>query len=129
MGVQAGNRTIIDKQTTKGKQDMKSAFQKMYEKLEMASRSADLQPMMAKRDTGEWAMFACYENTPLARLMNLAELERWTPDHDKSNAIKAFCSEWADKDLRFGEQFSEYGPKGMEDAFSAFAESKRFTDC
>jgi len=108
---------------------MKSAFQKMYEKLEMASRSADLTPMLAKRDTGEWAMFACHQSTPLARLMNLTELERWTPDHDKSDAVKAFCLKWADKDLRVGEQFDEYGPKGMEAAFSSFTESDMFENC
>ena len=95
----------------------------------MVNRSADLHAMLAKRDTGEWAMFACHQSTPLARLMNLAELERWTPNHKKSEAVKAFCLKWADKDLRIGEQFDEYGPKGMEKSFSHFAEGHLFSDC
>jgi hypothetical protein len=105
-------------------QDQKCAFQKMYEKLEMAKRSPDLMPMLAKRDTGEWAMFACYNSTPLARLMDQRELLSWTPDHKKSEAIQTFCTEWADKDLRLGDQFDENGPKGMEDAFTKFVDRK-----
>ena len=100
---------------------MKTALQKMYEKNEMLNRSADLHTMLAKRDTGEWAMFTCVNQTPLARLMNLTELQRWVPHHENSDKVSAFCREWAEKDTRHGIEFDEYGPEGMEAAFKEFA--------
>ena len=109
---------------------MKTAFQKMHEKLAMIKHnSADLSVMVAKHTHGQgWGLFLCVNgSTPAARLMNLDELEHWLPDHDTSDKLNEFSQEWLKKDpRRTPAEFNEYGPEGMEAAFQVMTAPIKF---
>ena len=81
--------------------EVKSTFQKLYEKMAIAKRNSDhLGVMWAEDEDGKACLVLCCHTTPLAILLDKRRLDRLTPNFEISEAINAVMQNVLDHDDR-----------------------------
>lgn len=105
--------------------EVKSTFQKLYEKMAIAKRNSDyLGVMYAEDDDGKACLVLCCDTKPLAVLLDKPGIDRLTPHFEISEAINAVMQNALDHDDRIDlDEFDK--PHPVEGIFKNWMD-KRF---
>ena len=96
----------------------KCAFQKLYEKWQMACHAeGQIRVMAAKRMDGRLELFLAVGDTPIAKLMTHQELQLFTPDFENSATVSLIFAKMRRIDPRSDGEWDETVGNGFEDEF------------